>query len=398
MLTVAAIIVTTLLMTLVLSNRASHTRQARDNTGPALRLSQDLYSSLAAADTAAANAFVAGGVEPENERERYDKAVSNSTAILADLSTKNPSPKTKEALDRIGRNLPRYIGLVETARANNRQGYPVGAAYMRGASQLMQTSILADARAAYDDADVRLEATYSSGGSFVAPIGLALMAIIVLGLMVYLQAFLLRRTNRVFNKGLLAATAVAVLVFCYLFLSLANQGSHLDTACTRGSDSVVALAEVRFEGLEARKDEGLMLIARGGGKEYEERHQEAMNKVGATTQPSSLLAKASRQIDLTAIDAQVTEYRVAHQKVRAADDSGKPAEAAKISLGESSTAFVAIDGTLAKAIGEAQERFDTSAAAAAATARWLTLVIALGMLVTAGLSLVGVQERMQDYR
>src|SRR5690606_39915618 len=48
------------------------------------------------------------------------------------------------------RQVPVYTGLVEAARANNLQGLPIGAAYLREASHLMRTEILPAAERLYD--------------------------------------------------------------------------------------------------------------------------------------------------------------------------------------------------------------------------------------------------------
>ena len=45
--------------------------------------------------------------------------------------------------------LAAYTGLVEAARANNVQGFPIGSAYLREASSLMQTKLLPEAKKIY---------------------------------------------------------------------------------------------------------------------------------------------------------------------------------------------------------------------------------------------------------
>ncbi|MDJ0001059.1 hypothetical protein QM787_27360, partial [Rhodococcus ruber] len=63
---------------------------------------------------------------------------------------------SRRLLASISTDLSVYSGLVETARANNRTGHPVGAAYLSEASTLMQTSMLPMAQQlhAQQEADV----------------------------------------------------------------------------------------------------------------------------------------------------------------------------------------------------------------------------------------------------
>ena len=53
------------------------------------------------------------------------------------------------AMAQISAQLAAYTALVESARANNRQGFVIGSAYLREASSLMQTSLLPGAEKVY---------------------------------------------------------------------------------------------------------------------------------------------------------------------------------------------------------------------------------------------------------
>ena len=56
---------------------------------------------------------------------------------------------TRTAVADISAQLAAYTGLVESARANNRQGLAIGSAYLREASSLMQTALLPGAEKIY---------------------------------------------------------------------------------------------------------------------------------------------------------------------------------------------------------------------------------------------------------
>jgi hypothetical protein len=73
------------------------------------------------------------------------------------------SASALKAVATIGDQLPLYSGFVESARADNRQGLPVGAAYLRRASELLTSSILPAADQLSATEAKRLSDHYSSG-------------------------------------------------------------------------------------------------------------------------------------------------------------------------------------------------------------------------------------------
>jgi hypothetical protein len=98
---------------------------------------------------------------------------------------------------------------VESARADNRQGSPVGGACLRTADDLMRKQMLPAAQELYQRENQRLRADCGHAGSrpWVA-IALGVVAPAALG---WAQYRTYRRTNRVLNRGLVAAATVAVL-------------------------------------------------------------------------------------------------------------------------------------------------------------------------------------------
>ena len=136
------------------SHGAAPRRRSRRATSPSWSRPTDLYATLADADATAAATFLAGGLESPARRQRYLSDVRRASLQLTALSQRvQDSPQAARAIAAIAASLPVYSGLVETARANNRQGFPVGAAYLRDASDLMRGRILAAAGDLY-----RLEA------------------------------------------------------------------------------------------------------------------------------------------------------------------------------------------------------------------------------------------------
>jgi len=148
------------------SARRQAAHSVATDTEPLLVTAEGLYASLSDADATAATTFLTGGLEPPARRERYTSDLRAASAQLAALARQaGGSAQTRAAIQTLATELPVYSGLVETARANNRQGFPVGAAYLRRASTLMREQILPAAGQLYEVEARRLSSDYSSGVS-----------------------------------------------------------------------------------------------------------------------------------------------------------------------------------------------------------------------------------------
>src|SRR5690606_38601546 len=118
----------------VSSRKATHDRLLA-TTEPLANAAQALYSALSVADAAAVTGFISGGIEPESVRERYTEAVAEASAqLVAASGGAGSDPDSTRLLSGIAGRLTVYTGLIETARANNRSGNPVGTAYLSEAS------------------------------------------------------------------------------------------------------------------------------------------------------------------------------------------------------------------------------------------------------------------------
>ncbi len=74
---------------------------------------------------------LAGAQEPEAVQERYRKDIEEAARLLvkASGSTGSAGASSRE-IATLNKLLPVYTGLIERARANNRQGLPLGGAYL----------------------------------------------------------------------------------------------------------------------------------------------------------------------------------------------------------------------------------------------------------------------------
>jgi hypothetical protein len=126
--------------------RVNTTRDIVEHLEPLNANVTTLYRSLADADATVAAGYLSGGVEPNALLTRYQRDLHTATANLTQAGTQTEGEVlTEKPIADITTQLPNYTGLVERARANNRQGFPVGVAYLRRASELMRSSILPEA-------------------------------------------------------------------------------------------------------------------------------------------------------------------------------------------------------------------------------------------------------------
>ena len=124
---------------LAVSGFHSDLDEARTNAEQLVRI-QSIRTNLVTADANATNAFLVGGLEPPEARDAYTEGIATTARALAAASAARADDST--ALERVNRVLTQYTGLIEAARANNRQGFPVGAAYLRQASRVLQDEAL----------------------------------------------------------------------------------------------------------------------------------------------------------------------------------------------------------------------------------------------------------------
>ncbi len=366
----------------------------------------DLYQSLSDADATAASAFLAGGLEPPKQRKRYEAAIARASAALATAADGAPSDQN-DTITTLSVNLPVYTGLVERARAYNRQDLPLGAAYLREASWLMRDTLLPAAQQLQEDEAKRLAAAQDDADTWLW--FAVLLVLVLLGCVLVAQVRLARRTNRVFNNGLLAATAATLVAGIWLAVASAGAAAHVGASRADGSAQLAVLAEARIATLQARSDEAMTLIARGGGAEFEEHFTGQFKRLAGVVGSGGLLKKARAQATeddvRKALDAAIKtarQWRGVHSEVRRLDNSGGYNAAVERAIGDAPNSAgslaAKLDGQLTRAIRYVSDRFDSEAGAARSVLFGVGYALALLMAVTVVGVVIGLQQRIREYR
>ena len=381
------------------AQRSSLVDGVRGSSGPLAVQAQELYRSLSDADATAASAFLSNGVEPAELRGRYERDIAAATAALA--SAAGGSAGDQPSIRQLSAQLPVYTGLIETARTLNRQGLPLGAAYLREASGLMREQLLPAAQQLFRFATEQL--AEQRRGASSPPWFVLVFSVVTLVALLLVQRRLSRLTHRLFSPGLVGATVAALFLGVWVSSGWVSVGSDLSAAQREGSSQVELLTAARIAALQARADESLTLVARGNGGTFEQDYKKQIADL------SGLLGRARQAATddavrgaIDAATADIKAWQTTHQKLRGVDDGGNFAEAVKLAIGSdkdsSATVFSRLDDTLGQAIKTASTAFDRHARDAdGAMGGQIPGVVVATALMLVGVA-VGLQLRIAEYR
>ncbi|MFC6340878.1 hypothetical protein ACFP8W_02720 [Nocardioides hankookensis] len=360
-------------------------RAAADNTEQLVRV-QNIQSTLFRADALATTAFLTGGLEPAEQRAAYDDAIETVTRQIAEAAEAQPADR--EALAELSTAVTDYNATIAQARANNRQGFPVGAEYLRTASTgLRDTSVEGSAipiaqalvAANAERAEDELGAQH--------PFLILLPGLVALALLFWVNRQLAQRFRRRINLGIAAAAITVAALTLVGFVVAAVQASG--NADLRDGDYSTSFHEstARTAANDAKANESLRLISRGSGQVYEDRWDTAAGVVEDN---------ASRQTRPLWDD-----YATVHQQIVDLDQKGQYDAAVQLSTTTDE------DGSTAKLDAfdaRSQEIISTSGAATADALRsGNTGILVLGMVTlllgisAAGLAVWGIGLRRREY-
>lgn len=391
-----------------ISGRSAAADDVVSRSQPLSAEAANIYRSLADADTAAAGGFLAGAQEPRDVHERYEKDIKDASRLLVKAaSTTDASSQSGQEITKLNEELPRYTGLIERARANNRQGLPLGGAYLRYANQKMSTELLPAAERLYTAETGRLDQDYDSARAWpFLSLGLGVVA---LGALFWAQRRNYRRTNRVFNHGLLAATAASTVLLLWLGVGHTVARSELQDANVHGQQSLDVLNHARINSLKARANENLTLVARGAvltadGKndKYETDYTTGMKALREELGTARKLADDSQGSGPVA-DAisGVSEWQGRHRTARTTDDNGDYEGALKQIIGPRNStgeSFNRVDEALEKALAHEQGEFTRAAEDGRGALGGLPIGAAALAVLAAVAAIVGVNRRLSEYR
>ncbi len=259
---IAALLAVGVAASTMVSDRQSRLETLRSHTDPLADAAQRIYGALSLANTTAATAFLSGGVEPHDVRDRYDAAIGQASASLVTASN-GVSPndiRSLTLLTDLSNRLALYTGIVATARANNRAGRPIGVAYLSESSTLMQQDILPSAERLYQ---TQSDAVIASGRSAGTSRVVMAAAVLVLVVLLLAQVSLARRNHRRLNPGLVVASVLMAVLAVWLTAAGLVSTRAVTGARTEGGEPLNTAVTARILAQQARADEILGLLERG---------------------------------------------------------------------------------------------------------------------------------------
>ncbi|WP_443333655.1 hypothetical protein [Streptomyces sp. CB02460] len=370
-----------------------------------------IYRSLADADAAAASGFLAGPQEPRAVHDQYVRDIEEASRLLVKAATNTDAATASgREITTLNEGLPRYTGLIERARANNRQGLPLGGAYLRYANQTMSGELLPAAERLYAAETGRLGDDQGSARSW--PLFALGTGIVALAVLAWAQRRNYRRTNRVFNHGLLAATAATTVLLLWLAVGHTVARSGLAEADSHGQRPMDVLNRARIDSLKARADENLTVVARGAvltedGKndKYETDYAAGMKALGGELATAAKLADETGDGEggkpVAAAAEAVKEWQGRHRTARGTDDAGDYESALEQIIGqENSTgeSFKKVDDALRDALAHEQDDFTRAARDGRGALGGLPVGAAILAVLGAVAAIVGVNRRLSEFR
>ena len=378
---------------------------------------EQIYTSLSDADATAANAFLAGGLEPAKARQRYQADITQAAIRIEAASalvgssaarTQLPGHLTKQAsaagtavgddLAILSGQLPAYTDEVGTARADNRLGLPLGAAYLREASGLLRGTLLPAASDIYTRESTLLTSA-SAQATGLPLIVVAAIAGLGLGYVLFRSSrWLSRHTHRVVNYGLLLAALAGLVSLVWLVAAFVFGRGDLLHAQQQGSAPAQAFARAEVAALQAHADESLTLIDNGGDDSYQKDYlaQQKLLGPGPGTLLAAVQAAGGSGSDVA---AQARAWYQAHAALRAKDDGGSHAAAVQSALnGDAATSFARLSTTLSQGIDDHQAVFAASARSGRDAFTGLAVGMIVASLVMVGGCAWGLSRRLAEYR
>ncbi|MFJ9146719.1 hypothetical protein ACIRP7_01290 [Streptomyces sp. NPDC102270] len=400
------------------NDRAAAADDVLHKSQPLSSAAADIYRYLADANTTASSGFLAGGQETAVSRNRYEKDIDlAATGLVKAASNSDPDSPAARTVAELNTLLPEYKGLVERARTYNRQGFPVGGAYLRYANEKMQEEMLPKAQNLYTSENQRLRADYADATPYPwAAIGFGVLALAGLA---WAQHRNYRRTNRVLNHGLVAATATATVVLLWLVVGHTVARAGLDDSYEHGVRSLNVLHDARIASLKARGNENLTLVARGAetvtvrnaqGQKvtydaYDYDFGKDMDTLGKGLTEASRLADDSKgKKPVTSAEGNMAVWKQRHSAAREQDDYGNYEVALKAVIGDKGTTgttgecFDSVDKNLAKALTHEEKEFARSAGDGLGAMTGLPVGAAVLAVLGAAGAVLGIGRRLSEYR
>lgn len=355
---------------------------------------QTLYYSLADADAAAATGILDSPAPPLRFTQRYQDDLTAADAALAEGSVDVAGdPAAFAQLETIDEQLSVYTGLIGTAQADNRIGYPVGGAYLREASNLLEHTMLPEvSQVQQAEISARSASASDSGG---IPLWALLAGLVAVFGCVWTWRLLDRSTRRRINAGLAAGMLISVVLLGWTVVASARASSDMTTA-TADFQQVSLAQEARSDLAQMSAEEALSVVSRGE------------DIVAGDIGTAAIAAQASltdlEHDPAAAGSAAVTSLAGALTTIKKDESAGDYIDATSTMVGTGTTVggsqvqATALAATLATSVQQDQAKYQSDSQKAVGAylgGPWPVLVLGL---LAAAVAVSGINRRIAEYR
>ncbi len=393
-----------LVTALAADSRHTATSAASQTAEPLVVEAQAIDTYLSDADTTAAGSFLQGQIQPAALRARYMTDLARASASLAGAAqAAGGDPAVASTIRTVAINLPVYSGLVETATFNERQGYyPLAAAYIGEANNLMRAEILPAATTLYDVESRQLANDEDNAVSAPLLVVAALFIVVLLVLLIVAQVWMSRHFRRTLNVFLAVATFIVVVLGIWFTVAVATQSADADGATANGSRPVVIFTQARIGALQMRADDELTLLTRDSVPSYQSDFDKTAARISRLLGSASNSAGSVEEGQITSAQNAFAAYERVHSQIRNDDRAGNFKGAVALASASGPNQLPALssnlDGSLAGAIGSAQHTFDQGMSGASGDIAALVWASAVLSIAVAACVLLGFRPRIAEYR
>ncbi len=408
-------LVLTLAGTVATSSALDHrTDRVRTQSGPVLIATQQVFSSLAEANAAATAEYLAGKDDGRAQRRIYEDALERA-ARQVDLIASHigDDADAHGALAELLVAVNRYAGAIETAREKKAANAPDADAALAAALAFSAAEITPEVATLLEVTNRRIDADTDP-----IPLVFALAPLLALVVLVASQVVITRRTNRLVNVPLAAATVIVSVTLVWLVLATSRQRDDVEAARAVGVDSIGLTGSIQATAYEAKVAESLALI--GDTAQFDTAKRAAasiydgvidpsvisMAHTGARLPGSGLLADAASVADSARERASAAEmlqrwqrYRTTSDSIRDKAQSGADLPGARrLATNEGNGTFNGFNLAVETFLADNRRQFEAHLDAARDRLRALEPGMIVLPLLAAALALWGIQIRWNEYR
>jgi hypothetical protein len=379
----------------------------------------EMYEAIADADATVTGIYLQSSLPPLATLQRYQGDIKTATADLAVLEAASVDPAETTALAAIGPGLNAYVGDINSAKTEYAMGYPLtGSSFLQVASEEAHVVLLPSANKVFTEENAALSAASGQATELPSLIIAVVLAVITGVVLFRAQRWLTRRTNRIFNAGLVAASVLLVVSTLWLAVGTLAARSDLNRGLGHGSGPAEKLALASIAVQQIRGDAVLNVISRSGNASFQDNFTSTSQCLGPGAGPATDTANcaaghtllgdaAAAQLPgspgaaaVAAAESDATSWYAANANVYklglASNYSGE--RASVVGAGGSGTGYTMLGQNINAAIASDQEVFRSAAASGAHTLDPLAGVVIAAAILMALATAWAITRRLAEYR